>query len=202
MSYTLTGNSCFFGHGKMSLYQKILKPVASSQSVGKAFRWVMMSWMTSSPLLSATSMETHSLNLARATKWKRCVCFLMMTAYTAPHWSEETPLSYRSRLGIGEWGQSESEADFDAESWVDKPWIRLNTSLCITSFHLKVVEGFTADKVMTCSIIAVCSSTSPSYELSPLTLLILPLQWTVGSYLASVGAISKSNWWTASSKRL
>ena len=183
--HVLTGcnpNSCFFGNGKMSLYEKILRPATSSQSVGKAFHWMMMSWMTSSPcyplhLWRHTKFlsESSPCNQVEKTKeeifdafaswwwqsWAAYQTCQLFGLHSAPPWSEETPLSYRSWLGIGEWPLQTSALHKTCSSnftsspinttgwlwlwlwgqfrvwiwsciwWVDEPWIRLNTTFIL-----------------------------------------------------------------------
>ena len=78
--HVLTGcdaNSCFFGHGKMSLYEKLSKSTEARSLISKCGEGLPLSDDVLNDLKSFViryiygDTQSSSLNLARATKWKR-----------------------------------------------------------------------------------------------------------------------------------
>ena len=78
--HVLTGcdaNSCFFGHGKMSLYEKLSKSTAAGSLISKCGEGLPLSDDVLNNLKSFVicyiygDKQSSSLNLARATKWKQ-----------------------------------------------------------------------------------------------------------------------------------
>ena len=78
--HVLTGcdaNSCFFGHGKMSLYEKLSKSTEARSLISKCGEGLPLSDDVLNDLKSFViryiygDTQSSSLNLARATKWRR-----------------------------------------------------------------------------------------------------------------------------------
>ena len=78
--HVLTGcdaNSCFFGHGKMSLYEKLSKSAEARRLISKCGEGLTLSDDVINNLKSFVihyiygDTQSSTLNQARATKWKR-----------------------------------------------------------------------------------------------------------------------------------